>query len=125
MTDDPCADFSSGECQEALQELYHYLDGQLTIERRTVIKTHIDLCGHCLSTYAKLFAMVPGVLLPILLELEDGWFVLGGAGATLSLLVGLYLPAPELPRPGLYALQVVVLVAVSVEATLLATLLRM
>ena len=51
MTDDPCADFSSGECQEALQELYHYLDGQLTIERRTVIKTHIDLCGHCLSTY--------------------------------------------------------------------------
>ena len=82
-------------------------------------------CSHCLSTYAKLFAMVPGVLLPILLELEDGWFVLGGAGATLSLLVGLYLAARELPRPGLYALQVVVLVAVSVEATLLATLLRM
>lgn len=51
MNDDPCADFSSGECEEALRELYSYLDGQLTIERRTVIKTHIDLCGHCLSTY--------------------------------------------------------------------------
>lgn len=51
MNDDPCADPSSGECEEALRELYHYLDGQLTIERRTVIKTHIDFCGHCLSTY--------------------------------------------------------------------------
>ena len=53
------------------------------------------------------------------------WTALGGAGATLSLLFGLYLAARELPRPGLYALQVVVLVAVSVEAILLATLLRM
>ena len=28
-----------------------YLDGQLTVERRTIIKTHLDLCGHCGSTY--------------------------------------------------------------------------
>ncbi|MGA0237285.1 MAG: mycothiol system anti-sigma-R factor [Acidimicrobiales bacterium] len=52
MTDDPCAEFGSGECQEALQELYHYLDGHLTVERRTVIKSHLDFCGHCGSTYA-------------------------------------------------------------------------
>lgn len=51
MTDDPCADSSSGECQEALYELYRYLDGQLTIERRTTIKAHLDRCGHCGSTY--------------------------------------------------------------------------
>ena len=48
---DPCEGFEGNECEEALRELYHYLDGQLTIERRTVIKTHIDLCGHCLETY--------------------------------------------------------------------------
>ena len=51
MTDDPCADFGSGECQEALRELYLYLDGHLTIERRTVIRTHLDACGHCGSTF--------------------------------------------------------------------------
>ena len=82
-------------------------------------------CGHCLWTYAKVFAMVPGVLLPVLLQLDDGWFVLAGAGATLALLFGLYLAARELPRLALYALQAIVLVAVSVEATLLANLLRM
>lgn len=82
-------------------------------------------CSHCLWTYTKVFAMVPGVMLPVLLQLDDGWFVLGGAGATLVVLGGLYLAARELPRPALYAVQVVVLVAVSVEATLLATLLRM
>ncbi len=51
MTDDPCADVSSGECREAREELYQYLDGHLTVERRTIIKTHLDLCGHCGSTF--------------------------------------------------------------------------
>ncbi len=48
----PCDDFESNECQAALQELSQYLDGVLTVERRTVIKTHIDLCSHCLDTYS-------------------------------------------------------------------------
>jgi mycothiol system anti-sigma-R factor len=51
MTDDPCADSGSGECREALTELYQYLDGYLAIERRTIIKSHLDLCGQCGSSY--------------------------------------------------------------------------
>jgi mycothiol system anti-sigma-R factor len=45
--DDPCADTGSHECRQALAELYHYLDGELTFERRTVIRTHLDLCSPC------------------------------------------------------------------------------
>lgn len=52
MADDPCADFESDECQRALAELYHYLDGQLTIERRTTIRAHIDLCSPCLHAFS-------------------------------------------------------------------------
>ena len=43
---------SSEDCQRALSELYHYLDGQLTVERRTTIKAHIDLCSPCLRAYS-------------------------------------------------------------------------
>ena len=49
---DPCDDFSSNECQDALTELYGYLDGELTVEVRTVIKTHLDLCAPCLESYS-------------------------------------------------------------------------
>ena len=38
-------------CDDALRELYHYLDGALTIERRTVISAHIDACAHCLHVF--------------------------------------------------------------------------
>lgn len=42
----------SDECQQALAELYHYLDGQLTLERRTTITAHIDLCSPCLRAFS-------------------------------------------------------------------------
>jgi mycothiol system anti-sigma-R factor len=42
---DPCA--GNPECQQALAELYSYLDGELTVEKRTVIRTHLDLCPPC------------------------------------------------------------------------------
>jgi mycothiol system anti-sigma-R factor len=35
------------DCDEAIHELYHYLDGELTDERRTEITVHLDKCGHC------------------------------------------------------------------------------
>jgi mycothiol system anti-sigma-R factor len=35
------------DCEEAVHELYHYLDGELTEERRTVISVHLDWCGPC------------------------------------------------------------------------------
>lgn len=47
---DPCA--GNPDCEAALAALYTYLDGELTIERRTVIKTHIELCSPCLDRYS-------------------------------------------------------------------------
>ena len=35
------------DCWEAVHELYHYLDGALTDERRLEITVHLDLCGPC------------------------------------------------------------------------------
>src|SRR5580698_3024792 len=34
-------------CDEAVHQLYHYLDGELTEERRTVISEHLTFCGPC------------------------------------------------------------------------------
>jgi mycothiol system anti-sigma-R factor len=38
---------ASVDCDEAVHELYHYLDGELTEERRQVIRVHLDFCGPC------------------------------------------------------------------------------
>jgi mycothiol system anti-sigma-R factor len=46
---DPCA--GDCDCQQALAVLYSYLDGELTIERRTIIRTHLDLCLPCGDRY--------------------------------------------------------------------------
>jgi mycothiol system anti-sigma-R factor len=35
------------DCQEAVHELYYYLDGELTEERREEIRVHLDWCGPC------------------------------------------------------------------------------
>ena len=51
FTDDPCADPDSNACQEALAQLYEFLDGELSIERRTVIRSHLDLCSPCGDRY--------------------------------------------------------------------------
>jgi mycothiol system anti-sigma-R factor len=37
----------SVDCEEAVHELYHYLDGELTEERREEIRVHLDYCGPC------------------------------------------------------------------------------
>ena len=34
-------------CDEAVHQLYHYLDGELTEERRTQISEHLNFCGPC------------------------------------------------------------------------------
>ena len=46
---DPCA--GDPDCQRALAELYSYLDGELTVERRTIIRSHLDLCSPCGDRY--------------------------------------------------------------------------
>ncbi len=38
-------------CEEALHELYHFLDGELTEERRTQINGHLDGCTTCLGAF--------------------------------------------------------------------------
>ena len=39
------------ECREALDRLYHYLDGELTDSRRRQIKEHLDTCLPCLEAF--------------------------------------------------------------------------
>jgi mycothiol system anti-sigma-R factor len=41
----------SGDCQEAVETLYRYLDGELTPERRDAIKRHLDECSPCLRAF--------------------------------------------------------------------------
>jgi len=38
-------------CEAALQELYLYLDGELTDEKRTIIKSHLDDCNPCFEAF--------------------------------------------------------------------------
>ena len=41
----------SDPCEEALYELYHFLDGELTDERRHLIASHLDDCTTCLGAF--------------------------------------------------------------------------
>ena len=40
-----------GDCGTMLTRLYHFLDGELTNERRTKIQSHLDGCPSCYSVY--------------------------------------------------------------------------
>ena len=39
------------DCREALHRIYHFLDGELTPERRAEIETHLNLCSPCLQMF--------------------------------------------------------------------------
>lgn len=39
------------DCGEAISRLYNFLDGELTEERRTEIRRHLDDCAPCLHAY--------------------------------------------------------------------------
>ena len=39
------------DCNEALHELYEYLDGELTDERREAIQHHLTDCSPCLEAF--------------------------------------------------------------------------
>ena len=45
-TDDVGADV---DCGSAIHQLYHYLDGELTEQRRSEISEHLDYCAPCAS----------------------------------------------------------------------------
>jgi mycothiol system anti-sigma-R factor len=44
---DPFGGVNQVDCGEAIHQLYYYLDGELTDERRTQISVHLDYCGPC------------------------------------------------------------------------------
>jgi mycothiol system anti-sigma-R factor len=39
------------DCQDSLHELYRFLDGELTDDRRAVIQHHLDECQPCAEPY--------------------------------------------------------------------------
>ncbi len=39
------------DCRASLTELYSFLDGELTVERRMLIRGHLEACNGCLETY--------------------------------------------------------------------------
>lgn len=39
------------DCIEAVEVLYHYLDGDLTEERKLLIRQHLDDCPPCLDAF--------------------------------------------------------------------------
>ncbi|MFQ5557414.1 MAG: mycothiol system anti-sigma-R factor [Acidimicrobiales bacterium] len=38
-------------CDDALRQIYDYLDGTLTNEKRAAIQGHLDHCSPCLGAY--------------------------------------------------------------------------
>ncbi|HVB90991.1 MAG TPA: mycothiol system anti-sigma-R factor [Acidimicrobiales bacterium] len=48
MSEDTSALFGKNmNCDEAVHQLYHYLDGELTEQRRQQISEHLNFCGPC------------------------------------------------------------------------------
>lgn len=39
------------DCEQALAELYEFLDGELTEDRRVMLTRHLDDCNPCLEVY--------------------------------------------------------------------------
>jgi mycothiol system anti-sigma-R factor len=42
---------ADGNCDDSLHELYHYLDGELTDDRRHAIREHLDSCPPCFEAF--------------------------------------------------------------------------
>ncbi|HXZ83025.1 MAG TPA: mycothiol system anti-sigma-R factor [Acidimicrobiales bacterium] len=39
------------DCEESIHSLYHYLDGELTEDRRRELEAHLDMCAPCVEKY--------------------------------------------------------------------------
>jgi mycothiol system anti-sigma-R factor len=44
-------DDEHSDCADAVHRLYHYLDGELTVEKRAAIQHHLDACLPCLEAF--------------------------------------------------------------------------
>jgi mycothiol system anti-sigma-R factor len=49
--DEHLNELGGGDCADSLKELYTFLDGELTIERRTNIRQHLDGCQDCYEAF--------------------------------------------------------------------------
>lgn len=49
-TDEP-TNQTEGRCAVALQELYSFIDGELTAERRSAIEEHLESCPPCFEAF--------------------------------------------------------------------------
>jgi mycothiol system anti-sigma-R factor len=41
----------TADCRQAVETLYHFLDGELTVERRVMIQRHLDECHDCIEAF--------------------------------------------------------------------------
>ena len=39
------------DCSDTLHELYHFLDGEMTDEKRMIVQAHLDACPPCFEAY--------------------------------------------------------------------------
>ena len=81
-------------------------------------------CGHCATTYWLSLPTVPGLLAPVLLQLDDApFFVVGGLVALLLFALTALLLRELPPKLG-YAAQAIVALAVAFESVGLAMAMR-
>jgi mycothiol system anti-sigma-R factor len=40
-----------GGCEEAVEALYLFLDGEMTVEQKTLVQAHLDGCPPCYEAY--------------------------------------------------------------------------
>jgi mycothiol system anti-sigma-R factor len=43
------SDLPIGDCEEAVRQLYNFLDDELTPDLRIAFKAHLDACGPCVE----------------------------------------------------------------------------
>jgi mycothiol system anti-sigma-R factor len=48
---DQAAGRSNPECREIISTLYEFLDGELSEQRRQIVRAHLDSCGSCLEAF--------------------------------------------------------------------------
>lgn len=89
-----------------------------------VVTGMLSGCGHCATNYWLSLPTVPGLLAPVLLQLEDApFFVVGGLVALLLFALTALL-LRELPAKLGYAAQAVVALAVALESVGVAAAMR-
>lgn len=51
MSTEPSGLGATPDCEESLKELYEFLDGELTVERRSNIRVHLEGCQQCYEAF--------------------------------------------------------------------------